>query len=484
MRFLRFPSAFVLVAAACGDATGPEGGEGLRLLTAEQTDTALATLAQALVVEVRDSTGRPAAGITVRFDALVTDTTSYASYSLELAPLSSSEFRGFVAESTDADGRAVVLVRLGMRAGPAAALVSVPTLGYVDTAAFTVVPGAPAFVLLTPSDTALFVGGTFSLASLVMDRWGNGRPETPTSTALDPQLTVSSEGTVTAQAVGRARVAVTYGAASDTARVSVVPAGAFAASAEDGIVTVRLDGSQLQRFPLTLPYNGAYPSWMPGGSTLVVERGPYQGRLALLTLASGEFTDVVTGADSGLVDHAWPSATRDGSWIYFAGVLSGSVAIWRVTPAGAELSRIGPVAQYYEVDSYPSPSPDGTRLAIYTLRSGVDPKLATLDVGSGAITSLGVRGVSPRWAPTSDRIAYVEEDFVQTAGVWIINADGTGNTRLTPADRAYRLGLDWSPDEAWILASTPSGIDLINVATGVVLPLPFTAGWHQPAWRP
>src|SRR5258708_36414185 len=72
MPFVRW--AFVgglICVLACTDASGPAPGPGLRIVAGNnQVDTAAAQLAQPLLVELRDTTGALAAGVTVEFRAL------------------------------------------------------------------------------------------------------------------------------------------------------------------------------------------------------------------------------------------------------------------------------------------------------------------------------------------------------------------------------------------------------------------------------
>src|SRR5690348_2690597 len=69
---LRIACCTLLVTAltyACDSSTEPRPGDrGIRVVSGgNQTDTVLAVLAQPLLVEIRDSTGRLAPGVTVRF---------------------------------------------------------------------------------------------------------------------------------------------------------------------------------------------------------------------------------------------------------------------------------------------------------------------------------------------------------------------------------------------------------------------------------
>ena len=72
--------------------------------------------------------------------------------------MTSTSYTNFATGETDGAGRAGVLVQMGPIAGPARIAVSVPTVGVEDTARYTVLPGQPSAILLTPLDTAVYAG--------------------------------------------------------------------------------------------------------------------------------------------------------------------------------------------------------------------------------------------------------------------------------------------------------------------------------------
>ena len=114
------------LATACGaDSTRPEVRRGLTAVDgANVTDTVVAILNKALVMEVHDSTGAPPpAGTVMRFAAI----------NASISAIDASAYTSFLARDVDATGRAAVIVRLGHVAGVGRVVVSVPTLGYTDT---------------------------------------------------------------------------------------------------------------------------------------------------------------------------------------------------------------------------------------------------------------------------------------------------------------------------------------------------------------
>ena len=437
-------------------------------------------LSEALVVEVRDTLGHLVPDQVVRFE-VPADTNP----SVSVEALSAQAFSSFVAEPTNSQGQAAVLVRLGPKAGTARLRISVPVYGLTDSTAFTVRAGAPFGVNGAPSDTSLSVGASFQLRAHVVDRHGNPRPEAVTYQALDAAATVNASGVVTAQAVGLARVLVkASGGLVDTSHVGVLPTGTIAATNSTGVMIVNFDGSGSQVITVpTANYNGRYPSWLSATSLAAMD-GQYYAEL-LRVSTSGTVQYLVPTADSVVLE-VWPQASRDGSWIYFGGLVPGystaGLSIWRVQPSGASLQRVSPANADGQSDTYPSPSPDGTRIAVASTRTG-SFALAVIDVVAKQITQLGVPGIAPRWAPAGDTIAYLGGPY--QSEIWLVNANGGGSRRVSPAGRNYAPGMDWSPDRRWIIARGPTSLELVEVATGSILPLLSVPGdLTQPAWKP
>ena len=98
-------------------------------------------------------------------------------------------------------------------------------------------------------------------------------------------------------------------------------------------------------------------------------------------------------------------------------------------------------------DSQPAWSPDGTEIAFISGRDGNSEIYATKADGS-AQTRLTQTGSSneaqPAWSPDGSKIAYSRLDpNTNGQGLWVMNADGSGQTQLTTTADSYP---SWSPD--------------------------------------
>ena len=467
------------IGLGCQDSSGPKPSSGIRFVAgAGQTDTANAILPQLVIIEVRDSSAAIAAGEGVRFEALSPSGSSCLSVppSCSVVLFDSTGFGSVLTKPSDGRGRASVSVQLSRRPGRGALLVTAPRLGLQDTAFFTIMVASPAAVVAIPKDTALYIGGTFTPRGAVTDRYGNARPDPVTYTGLSAAATVDGSNQLTGRAIGRAAYLVQGSGFTDTGWVSVVPSGTFAAVGANGLAVMNLDGSGYKPLAPSNSYYNGYGSWANPPDALAFDSGG-SNKLAIVDL-NGQVRLVLAAGDSGIVLQVWPSFSRDGSWIYF----QGDSWIWKVHSDGTGLTRVSPPASFGEVDRWATPSPDGTRLVFATSRGSPTPGLAIarLDLGTGLLTSLGVYGVSPRWSPVADTIAYLDVD----GRIKVLQADGTGLRSITPAGRAFDIGLDWSTDGQWILARDAYAINLIRVATGVILPLGYTTAMSVPVWRP
>ena len=481
-RRVRFALAVLGVPAltllSCKESTGPTStgngplGVGVTVVAGGgQRDTAYAQLLQALVLRIADSTGMPAPDEVVRFQSVPADSQPFMA-SAFVGALTSQGFYTFATATTNDSGEAAILIQLGPVAGIGRVAVSVPRYGYEDTVTFTILPGNPVR-LAGLRDTALYAGHSGPLLAFVADQYGNRRPEAVTYQSLNTGVaTVTGAGVVTAVSVGRATIIVQCATPSlkDSTHVNVVPVGTIAAVVggfrnfpAGSVVLMNLDGSGVTPVPQSAADN-QYLSWTPDGTTLLGHRGYHVFAMDL----TGTARFVLPAADSFSED-VWPRYTATGGgWIYFAGVRS-SVALYRVRFDGTGLDSV-PTG----FGTQPYPSPDGTRVA---WSDGAQLHVYSYVTGTDA--PLGIPGYAPHWSPDGTLIAYATGD---PGTISVVKSDGTGQ-RALGAGAAFGWAFDWSPDSQWLVVYS-SSIALIQVQTGLVLPLGYATGLGQPAWKP
>ena len=500
----------VAIAAACSETSAPDSLPRLAIVSgAGVTDTAAARLDAPLIVEVRDSSGSPMPGVVVELEGEAVAGASppeirqvYVTRIPRPGQVPSFGWGPLVSDTTDAAGRVQVRVTFGTRAGSGTVHIRVPEQDLETMATYTIQPASKVGVTAMPADTALYVDGTYELRGGVVDQFGNTHPDPVTWSTPGSAISLTGR-TVRGLAIGRGQIVVSSGSWTGTGYVSVVPRGTIATHLmrayggdEIGVGVVNLDGSGFRRIVTeTKPgnYSGGEPgaremnpAWAPNGDRLFY----HEGGLAIDRLRTTDLAGNHAAIGPTLNAAYNAAVSRDGQWVYFAALLPNQPsAIWRMRPDGSSAEAL-PLAEDFngEREDFPAPSPDGLRIA-YTSQAngGSIQRLRVRTIATGARTALDVQGVTPRWSPAGDYLAYVETWGYSGyyGALRVVRPDGTGGRRLAP-DMNYTWGIDWSPDGKYIIARAEGTwvLELIEVATGVRLPLGYTRRMLSPAWRP
>src|SRR5687768_664254 len=219
----------LLAITACGSdqpSEPPEppkpSGPSLQILAGNNlTDTISTAPSQGLVVQVLGKDGVAEAGVEVRFEAPPVS-------KMFVATVGQTGVSTVASATTDAAGRATIRVQLSTRAGPGWVAIKVPLYGLADTARFTVLPGAAVSVKLSPKDTAVTIGRSFTMRGPTVDRVGNAREDPATYEVVGDEIRLEPGNKITGVAYGLARVrvraAIRSVAGSDSGTVVVVPA--------------------------------------------------------------------------------------------------------------------------------------------------------------------------------------------------------------------------------------------------------------------
>lgn len=474
-------SAITLVAAACGSSsTGPHAIANIVFIGDNQTDTVFGTPTRPLMVRVRIPEGQQATGHVVQFQALP-DTNASLGYQVYFLPGNTPSW----VDSTNSSAEASVIVEMGAQAGTARLVVTVPDFGYVDTAKFTVTAGSAYSVQASPVDTFVVPGASFTYKAWTADRYGNRRNDSLTYTVGVGSPATMSGATVTATAPGFAYITIAApkpGLGLYTT-VTVVPRGTLATANGQVITVFNTDGSNMHTITPAAP--PGMIKWDPTGAHLVFARNTPCSALPGQEIYTTDLTGATKTVDSSVTYDEYATYSRDGTWIYYSRNTGGSSAIWRVHPDGTSDDSLATTMPLFDI--YPSPSPDGSRIAYVADHGGDSTDLRILVVSTGSVTSYGVNAWSPAWAPSGNQIAFISflNTVVCAGPLQLINADGTG-LRAVASDTSYFAGIDWSPDGQWIVATNATNniVELINATTGLTIPLPFAAGQYSPTWQP
>lgn len=264
-------------------------------------------------------------------------------------------------------------------------------------------------------------------------------------------------------------------------------------SSRDGnpeIYTINPDGTNLTRLTND-PAVDEEPAWSPDGKRIAFFSGRSGGSELYVMNADG--SNVVRLTFSGTFAES-PSWSPDGTKIAYSAASNGSANLWVVSPnAGGP----GPTLLFEAPgwDAQPSWSPDGTRLALVSDWNAYDFVWDIFLINADGSGFTGLTGnifdhvdfLAPSWSPNGAKIAHVVservglDEYITTLGV--MNADGTGKTRLISAANARS---SWSPD-GQVIAFTSGTANALNVswvradgsASGLIVP----NGWN-PSWRP
>lgn len=497
----------VWLIVACGDGpTDPLTGEpGVRVVAgAGVIDTIDAQPLQALVVQVRGPGGAVASGKVVRFQSrpAVETTSPYyepAVYVCPLAAQTCGPFGGqFTTDTTDANGHAKVLVRLGHVAGPGVVRLTVPELGFADSATFTITPGAGVAVRALAPDTALDIGATATLRGHVVDRYNNRRTE-PTTISAGPGGAVALDpatGLATAQDIGTHWLFTRYNSFVDSTRVRVVPIGRLVvwSSLERVVRLVNVNGGNERTLVSNVSSDlGAFPSFDATRQRVTFHAGSEfwggpPNKLIVIDTAGSPRRDV-----GPVIGFSMIIATRqlaDGTVLVVgqrsADASNPGYSLWRVATDNT-ITFVAALPELEATYGGADISHSGTAVAYVASTMTYPPELRVIEVSTGSTTLLEANGYSPRWSAQDDRVAYLVSGGFGGAAV-VINADGTGRRSLGSA--TFSPGLGWSPDGKYIVGRTNGGdaMRLLRVSDGaeVMLLFRFGTGGHdywQPDWR-
>jgi TolB protein len=152
-----------------------------------------------------------------------------------------------------------------------------------------------------------------------------------------------------------------------------------------------------------------------------------------------------------------PSWSADGHWIVFTAERDGQADIYRVHPDGAGLQQLTDDPAF---DDQGTLSPDGKTLAFVSTRNGGTANVWLKDLAAGSYTNL-TRSHSgnfrPSFSPDGASIAFSSDrdsnagavfgrfQQLQSLGLYVAKADGTGLRRLTRRD-GFSGSPSWSPD--------------------------------------
>lgn len=168
------------------------------------------------------------------------------------------------------------------------------------------------------------------------------------------------------------------------------------------------------------------------------------------------------------LNSSWPtdaSLDRTGLWVVYTDV--GLYSSIRIAKVDGTVDRV--LVEGAHDNFEPSFSPDGTKVAFVSSRTGM-PQIYSVSSSGGTpkqLTNLPNGAVQPRFSPDGSKIVFVTG--VEADGIYIMNADGSEIRTVvdTPADESRP---SFSPNGEWIVYEANLATDGSYVGQIMIVP--------------
>ena len=214
----------------------------------------------------------------------------------------------------------------------------------------------------------------------------------------------------------------------------------------DGIWGIRFDGTGLTQ----IKTSGLGPSWSADGTRMAYYAGPNPGVTTDIFVTGPNLAGGTAVAPAAGLDET-PSLSPDATKVAFLSDRSGQRAIWI-----ANTDNSGTPIKITNVDftSEPDWSPDGTKIA-YAVPDNITGvsqiAVRAADGSGGPLLITGARvNRAPSWSPDGKQIAWSRSGPDHFGSdIWVMDAaDGANKRQVTATGSAKEPS--WSPDGKWI----------------------------------
>jgi TolB protein len=264
------------------------------------------------------------------------------------------------------------------------------------------------------------------------------------------------------------------------------------------IFSMNADGSDVRQLTHMGPRHQAISlAWSPDGSQIVFERvnARWEHNHIWIMSAAGTHSHLLF-QDPWFTDHS-PSFSPDGMRVIFSrcqpdpGADQGRCAVTTVRVDGTGLTELTtPSAE--ELVFWPRYSPDGSQIASTILYGhGVRSAVFVMEADGSQVTRVTppeLGGFAPDWAPDGGQLIFGTRCCDPTSAIWAVRPDGSGLAAITTPGDAHDFGPCYAPDGSKIVFERDSsdfsrfGLYLMNAdGTGVTRLL--NRAWG-PAWQP
>lgn len=207
------------------------------------------------------------------------------------------------------------------------------------------------------------------------------------------------------------------------------------------LYTMNIFGEDIRRITYNVSMDGDEADWSPDGSKIVSPCSTDSGsEICVMDLNNNQVIQITNTA----FYKRYPIWSPDGTKIAFSG--NNSIHIMNSDGTGLT-TLVTSDGSYFESDW----SPDGTRIAFrYMEKDNLDSDMFTtqdiyvINVDGSGQTKLRTGGSSPSWSPDSSKIVFHCKGN-NTYGICTMNDDGTNVVQLTNPNEIDAHGPVWSP---------------------------------------
>jgi len=199
---------------------------------------------------------------------------------------------------------------------------------------------------------------------------------------------------------------------------------AFGDFYQNGIWVMNADGTNQKQ----LTKSGNAPTWSPDGKKIAYHDGDTEGKNRRIWVMNADGTNAHQLSKN---PSSFPKWSPNGKKIAYHGEVNNG--IWLINPDGTGETQL------YKLGGYPAWSPGGKKIAYVSL---TDWYIWTMNAdGTGKTKLTDRKGIHPTWSSDATKIAY--EDLANNKGIWVINADGSGDHMINKEGHAP----DWSNEQ-------------------------------------